>query len=228
VQGNTEIGDLDLQGNMVIDLNSNLVVQNSMLVGESGSLTVQQSDPSRPNLVTIMGTLVLEGGSVVVNIFFSVFVPPARRAVQDLLRLSVATAETEASVVPGSVVAAVQVATYGDRMGAFDNATIVVGDFPGSDCDIYSGPTTAVYGTSTLSVTTNVARDTSRAECELPSDGLSSGAIAGIAVGVTVGVLVIFVVVLLWCRRKELATKTSMFRDAIAKREQHQRADRPL
>ena len=223
ILGDTEIGDLNVQGTIIIGAGNSLVVGNTFTLGSTGVIVVDQPSPGQPGPITIRGTFILNGGSLVVNVLFSIFsAPQSRETAMYAERQSIVASPVEAvgAVTPvpaGSTVVTIPVVTYMDREGALDNVTTVITS--GSQCDVFSDAPVAVYGSTTLSVVTNVSPDPTVDGCAVPGGGLSTGAIVGIAVGGVIGAVLIFALLLMFLRRKELARKATLFKTAIANRE---------
>jgi hypothetical protein len=104
----------------------------------------------------------------------------------------------------------VPVASYESSSGAFDSVELAASNYSGSECDVLSTPT-AQTSSSTLAVAVDVSRDTSQPGCEVSEGGLSTGAIIGIAVGGTVLFVVLLVILIVYCRKRELARTNARF-----------------
>jgi len=118
---------------------------------------------------------------------------------------------SQRTVVEGSTT--VEVATYDSSDTQFDTVAIEGSTYSGSECDTVDSVSQTQSGTS-LSVTVDVSRDTSVAGCETSEGGgggLPVWAIVVIAIGGVLIVAVGLTVLLVCCRRRELAKKNAMF-----------------
>lgn len=107
--------------------------------------------------------------------------------------------------------AVVPVASYSSSSGSFSAVQIESANYSGSQCDTYS--TKTVQSSQTLSVVVDVTRDTSVPGCAVASSsgGLPVGAIVGIAVGGAALCAVLVVVLVILCRKRELAKQNAAF-----------------
>jgi len=233
VSGSTMVNSLTVMGTVVVTDGSSLTVTNQFTL--EGLMVTDQPPAGETGPIRVSGLLSLNGGTLQVRVLFSIFgVGPtagAREAHERQGVVPVVSEEDESGVATtlpeGSVTLVVPVATFGSSEGVLTNVSMVVTGYPGSECDMYVGPASASYGSSTLSATTSVSRDESVPGCELPGEGLEPGVIAGIVVAVVVPVVVVFTVLLILFRRRELNKKSAAFKQAIAKRDVAQ-TQRPL
>ena len=220
ISGNVMIGNLQVEGKLVVLAGDSLEVTETLSLADSSSLEVSKSENADGSTSIVVRKLECAGG-ISLTLVFQVFVTREQRLREGRTDevVTVNVQETEAPLPADSVAVVVPVVTYEEVSGEFESAVVGAGEYPGSECDVYSSEPSVVYGSNTLSVATSVGRDTSIPGCELPGGGLSTGAIVGIVVGSVIGFVILFTLVLVFFRRKELASKSATFKRSLRDRE---------
>ena len=185
--------DLTILGNFTLAANATTAVNGTLTFDSAAFYTVSTSPSSEVPFSTL--GLVRFAGQLILEIFLGGSAQQQRR------QWSLREIQEATVVVP--------VANYTAAEGSFSSTAI---DVVNSDpCSQVVGTTTQQSGSS-LTAVVSVQTDTSVSGCETSSGGgLSTGAIVGIAVGGAVVFILLVTILIICCRKRELAKQNALF-----------------
>ena len=205
----TILGALEVLRGSMIRLRPGVIARIGAALTLGGNLTVELGAATR-----VSGTITFESGAQIVVQGNGGSTTPFQSEglvefAGNLILQIVRSLSPLREVVASELV--VPVASYSQASGSLESVSVVSDD--SNACDTVLASDTQQTGSS-LSVVVNVATDTSVEGCESTTDSgpvLSTGAIIGIAVGGTILFALLVVLLVICCRKRELAKQNAIF-----------------